>query len=165
MKNSEKYMITIILDKYTIKMIEDKNIDNQRNIAFFLDGEKIGILSFLPYYVPSYGIDKNGIIRIWSGVRLFSIELGTGKIDLHEEEEEILAVYPIEEKLLIVCEASIILRQCSNNGLLASYNHAEVIIDAYLMKKCLIISDLDNMRFLIELNGDDIKASPIVKEK
>jgi hypothetical protein len=155
MNNTDSFYATLILGQNTVRVFETGSNETQRFLSILLNSKKIGEISVLKYYIPSFGFDGEQTLRIWCGSKLFSIDFATEHLQQFEESDEIIAVYSDTQKLLIVRETSIVVRETLSYKLIAQYDLAEVITECRLDNKRLYITDLDNGKYFIDLGNED----------
>lgn len=107
-------------------------------------------LEFLSYYEASLAIDGELLIA-WAGTRLYCCNVPAGAICTRTFDTDIVCVFSNGGHLIVVSELTALMvnDQCAVDAEL--FSHHEIIVEAKLENRDLVLRDLQNRSFRIRV--------------
>jgi hypothetical protein len=100
-----KYSSTIVVDKSVISIFEVSEAGLQRTFKVSSNNDELGNVTLDSWRVPSLSLAISAIY-LWGGTRAFRLRADRTP-ELFTFDEEISALYPSSDNLILVCELSI----------------------------------------------------------
>lgn len=142
-----QYTTVLIVDRRTIVLRECACCDDERTLELQIDGALKGELRLLAHLFPRFAIGASHV-AIWGGTRIYLVPWDGGAVRRFDQEEEIIAAYPVASRWCLVNETSVVLFQPSDFSEVGRFENDEVLLRSYWTPEGLVVEDFQRRRLL-----------------
>ncbi len=130
----QKYYSTVISDKLVVSIVEVSSAGLQRVFRVRFGSKEVGDITLDSWRSPSVSLCRDGAF-VWAGLSAFKFR-SDASVERFTVDEEISAIYPLRDNIILVCELSVRLldddfrelnRVCSPDVLGSSWWEGEVL--------------------------------------
>jgi hypothetical protein len=150
---------TVIVGLHTLVLTE-RTIDNdERVFDLQIDGLPRGEIRLLKYYQPGIAVSATQA-AIWGGNKLYFASLGEPGFRHYDQDDTLLAVYPLGHQWCLVREISVTIFDPTTGRETARYDHDEIILRYSWSGQRLILEDLQGRSIILSLSTSGERLTP-----
>jgi len=123
-----------------VKLGEISTTGDTVRCAVFVDGTKVGSISFLKYYEPAVKV-LDPYVAVWAGSSLCVIDRAHGEMHCFDRGDETHDVHPFESMWIIEGELNVDLFDPKVQKTVATYYHNEVITSSSVTNSFVHVND------------------------